>query len=350
MSSPWQKGRSLRAAWFLFLILCMVQTLARPGIAMQGAARGMQLCCETVIPSLFPFLVLCELLLQSPLASFFGIPFIPVARALGIRSRRAPAALFCGLLGGFASAARSVDRMYREGEISPREASVLLVCCIGSSPAFIVGSVGFAMLGSVKAGWFLLASQFAAGLMCGFAASRLAPEGNAQPPHRPSPPEKGIVAAVRGAVFSMAVLCGYIILFSFLAGIYTPAGSSPPAQYAVCLPLEVTAACQKASTCAPAYRVPLCMAALSLMGACVFLQVRALTHPNISLRPLALSRIAHLPLCLAVLAVLMHLFPVSLPAAAFNGPVFTSRMPADAVCAVFCMCALAICPRRSART
>lgn len=85
-------------------------------------------------------------------------------------------------------------------------------------------------------------------------------------------------------------------------------------------------------------------------GRCVFLQVRALTHPNISLRPLALSRIAHLPLCLAVLAVLVHLFPVSLPAAAFSGPVFTSRMPADAVCAVFCMCALAICPRRSART
>ena len=170
----------------------------------------------------------------------------------------------CGLLGGFASAARSVDRMYREGEISPREASVLLVCCIGSSPAFIVGSVGFAMLGSVKAGWFLLASQFAAGLMCGFAASRLAPEGNAQPPHRPSPPEKGIVAAVRGAVFSMAVLCGYIILFSFLAGIYTPAGSSPPAQYAVCLPLEVTAACQKASTCAPAYRVPLCLSLIHI--------------------------------------------------------------------------------------
>lgn len=190
------------------------------------------------------------------------------------------------------------------------------------SPAFIVGSVGFAMLGSVKAGWFLLASQFAAGLICGFAASRLAPEGNAQPPHRPSPPEKCIVAAVRGAVFSMAVLCGYIILFSFLAGIYTPAGSSPPAQYAVCLPLEVTAACQKASTCAPAYRVPLCMAALSLMGACVFLQVRALTHPNISLRPLALSRIAHLPLCLAVLAVLMHLFPVSHARCGLQRPCF----------------------------
>ncbi len=133
MSSLRQKGGVLRVAWFLFLVICTAQTLARPGVAMQGAAHGMQLCCETVIPSLFPFLVLCELLLQSPLAAFFGIPFVPLARALGIRSRRAPAALFCGLLGGFASAARSVDRMYRESEISQREASVLLVCCVGSS-------------------------------------------------------------------------------------------------------------------------------------------------------------------------------------------------------------------------
>ena len=142
MSSLRQKGGVLRVAWFLFLVICTAQTLVRPGVAMQGAAHGMQLCCETVIPSLFPFLVLCELLLQSPLAAFFGIPFVPLARALGIRSRRAPAALFCGLLGGFASAARSVDRMYRESEISQREASVLLVCCVGSSPAFIIGSAG----------------------------------------------------------------------------------------------------------------------------------------------------------------------------------------------------------------
>ena len=177
MSSLRQKGGVLRTAWFLFLVICTAQTLARPGVAMQGAAHGMQLCCETVIPSLFPFLVLCELLLQSPLAAFFGIPFVPLARALGIRSRRAPAALFCGLLGGFASAARSVDRMYRESEISQREASVLLVCCVGSSPAFIIGSAGYAMLGSVKAGWFLLAGQFTASLICGFAAARLTPAG-----------------------------------------------------------------------------------------------------------------------------------------------------------------------------
>lgn len=347
MSSLRQKGAVPRTAWFLFLVICMAQTLARPGVAMQGAAHGMQLCCETVIPSLFPFLVLCELLLQSPLAAFFGIPFVPLARALGIRSRRAPAALFCGLLGGFASAARSVDRMYRESEISQREASVLLVCCVGSSPAFIIGSAGYAMLGSVKAGWFLLAGQFTASLICGFAAARLTPAGKRISPCRPAPPEKGVAAAVRGAVFSMAILCGYIILFSFLGTLFTPNTASPLRQYAINLPLEVTAACQKASTCAPVYRAPLCMAALSLMGACVFLQVRALTHPDISLVPLALSRIAHLPLSLAVLTVLMRLFPVIQPAAAWEEAVLVSRMPADAVCAVFCMCALAICPRRS---
>lgn len=197
MSSLRQKGGVLRVAWFLFLVICTAQTLARPGVAMQGAAHGMQLCCETVIPSLFPFLVLCELLLQSPLADFFGIPFVPLARALGIRSRRAPAALFCGLLGGFASAARSVDRMYRESEISQREASVLLVCCVGSSPAFIIGSAGYAMLGSVKAGWFLLAGQFTASLICGFAAARLTPAGKRISSCRPAPPEKGVAAAVR---------------------------------------------------------------------------------------------------------------------------------------------------------
>ena len=83
MSSLRQKGAVLRVAWFLFLVICTAQTLVRPGVAMQGAARGMQLCCETVIPSLFPFLVLCELLLQSPLAAFFWHSFCSACTCAG---------------------------------------------------------------------------------------------------------------------------------------------------------------------------------------------------------------------------------------------------------------------------
>lgn len=347
MSYLQQKPGARKTLWFVLIVGCILQILVRPGAAMQSAAHGMQLCCEAVIPSLFPFLVLCELLLQSPLAGFFGLPFIPFARAMGIRSARAAAALFCGLLGGFAAAARSVDKMYREGEISSREASVLLVCCTGSSPAFVVGSVGYAMLGSAQTGWLMFASQTAANLVCGFACSRLFRfKSAACPPHPSLAAQNGVGTAVRGAVSSMAVLCGYIILFSFLAGVWTPSSAGAFARFAICLPMEVTAACQSASLCAAAYRAPLCMAALSLMGTCVFLQVRALVHPQVCLVPLALARAAHLPLSLAFLAVLMHLFPAHLPAASFGGRLLASRMPADAVCLVFCMCALAVCPRR----
>ena len=97
----------------------------RPGAAAGGVLRGLSVCYETVIPALFPFLVLSRLLLESRAASALGLLLRPYTRLLGLHSPKAPAAMLCGVLGGFAGGAKAVDVLYRTGELTAAEAR----CC-----------------------------------------------------------------------------------------------------------------------------------------------------------------------------------------------------------------------------
>ena len=63
MSQRWQT-RYLPAAICVFLGL---QLLKSPQLAARGFTSGLYLCTNTVLPALFPFFVLCDLLLCYPM-------------------------------------------------------------------------------------------------------------------------------------------------------------------------------------------------------------------------------------------------------------------------------------------
>ncbi len=393
------------------LLFAAASVLLRPAAAARGVLRGLALCHEAVVPALFPFLVLSRLLLESPAAQWVGLLLRPYTRLLGVPGNKAPAALLCGLLGGFACGARAVDGLYRAGEIGRSEAERLLVCAIGSGPGFVIGCVGAQLLGRAGAGWLLLAAQVAASLLCGAGAALLAAAQNARhagadrraavacaagatasppaqkaPPaaharfHAPGPkdgapkrplraappagnartagrtgrsrsgvaeptngaPQTGFVPAVQSAVRATIMLCGYVTLFSFFAAIAVPTGAPPLVRFFASLPLEVTAACRAACETAGPWRSELCCAALSAMGASVFFQVCALLSPEISLAPLLVSRLVHLPLALVLFRVLARLFPAALLADApqYAAVLPAVRMPPDAMAVLFVLAAL----------
>ena len=94
--------------WTGALLFAAASVFLRPGAAAGGVLRGLSVCYETVIPALFPFLVLSRLLLESRAASALGLLLRPYTRLLGLHSPKAPAAMLCGVLGGFAGGAKAV--------------------------------------------------------------------------------------------------------------------------------------------------------------------------------------------------------------------------------------------------
>ncbi len=334
------------------LCTCAAAVLLRPQLAAAGVTSGLRVCAATIIPTMFPFLVLSRLILEGPGGRLLGLPLRPLTRLMGIQSPKSSGALLCGWAGGFAAGAKSIGDLHRSGELSARDASLLLTASTVSGPAFVVGSVGTMMLGSTQAGWILFAAQLLASAACGLLCS-LAAAGRPDIPAPEAPVSTGHVsggfaAAVADGVQAVSVLCGYVTLFSFLAAIAVPRQFGAAAQYLVSTALEVTTACLAASSGPLPHRVLLCAAAISVMGVSVFVQVRAFAGREISLRPLFWSRLLHLPLMLGLCRLLLKWFPSALEASAPAGGYTTaSRMPLDAACVLFVLCALVLCGKNN---
>jgi len=95
------------------------------------------MCLESVVPSLFPFLILSGIITTS----FTGVEvkiLRPVGRLCGIPSG-GESLLLIGLIGGYPVGAQCIYRAYETGQISKVDAQRMLGFCNNAGPAFIFG-------------------------------------------------------------------------------------------------------------------------------------------------------------------------------------------------------------------
>ena len=99
-------------------IFCLACILRNSEVAIAGMTRGLKLCVSTVIPSLFPFMVLSELIVSSgavvPVGKLLSRPF---RWLFGIRGEGSVAVLLgalCGFPVGAKSAVRAMSAVSRK--------------------------------------------------------------------------------------------------------------------------------------------------------------------------------------------------------------------------------------------
>lgn len=123
------------------LAILMVFLLLYPRFAAEGARYGLLLWYTSVVPSLFPFMVLSSLivssggvsLLMKPVRAFLG-PWLPL-------SENGCYTLISGLLCGCPMGAKTCGDFVREGKLSVQEGRFLMAICNHPSPMFLLGFV-----------------------------------------------------------------------------------------------------------------------------------------------------------------------------------------------------------------
>ena len=124
------------AAAFAFALLCF------PGIAGAGVTQGLSSCVNTLIPSLFPFMVLSTYMAESGLAASLGKWAQPVTRFLFRQPGCAAAVVLMGFVGGYPAGAKTVSRLLEQGELTREQAGRLLCFCVSAGPPFVLTAVG----------------------------------------------------------------------------------------------------------------------------------------------------------------------------------------------------------------
>ena len=106
------------------------------GLAVKGAQEGVDLCIRTVIPSLFPFILLSMLLTRETSGTSRWL--LPISELLGI-PQSVQSLLIPAFLGGYPVGAKCIHDLYRNGQLQKQQAERLLSFCSNAGPAFLFG-------------------------------------------------------------------------------------------------------------------------------------------------------------------------------------------------------------------
>lgn len=127
--------------FLLFPVVLFFLMLCFPELVLSGARDGLLLWFSTVLPTLFPFLVLSELLLRTNAALALAQVLSPLLSPLFRISAPASFAVLGGMLCGYPVGARITRSLVDQGSISVEEGIYLLDFVNQLSPAFFVSFV-----------------------------------------------------------------------------------------------------------------------------------------------------------------------------------------------------------------
>lgn len=341
-----QRWKTVRLP-MIFCLLFSILLLRDPKLASQGFQSGMRLCVQTVLPALFPFFVVCELLLACPLQ---GALLRCLAHILGMEHEKAALAVLLSWVGGYAVCARLTSQLSRKGMLTRRDEDLLLVlgCC--SSPGFVIGCVGGLLLGNIRLGILLYALQIAANLLSAVLCLPLLSSRETAPSASrctQTTLSKGgsFPQALNSAVNSCLQVCGCVIFFRIVGAVIDPILPAHPLGKPILSSiLEISAGCFDFAAEGGQIALYGCCFCLSGLGLSVWAQMSLLLQGAGSLRLLAVSRVFHL----LAFAILVRLFAGFLPgiAAVYNTlgdrVIPTHRLPVDAAFIVFCFVCAAL--------
>jgi len=210
------------------VVLCATALLVFSPLAVKGIGRGLSLCGQVLIPSLFPFMVLAVFVGRSRAGAVFCRLLGPLCRRwLRLPTAMGPAVLM-SFIGGYPVGARMLAGMLDRDEATPEQAQRLLSFAISPAPSFAIVTLGAGLLGSIKAGVILYGCHlFTALLLGGWYARRCkTPPTKKISPSSPLPFSAALVESTSAAVEGMLSICGFVLLFSTLLSFLQGCGAT----------------------------------------------------------------------------------------------------------------------------
>ena len=212
---------------FSITIICSIiilQIILAPNVCIQYTISGAKLFFNAVFPSLFPFLVVINIIIN-----YDGIHIY--SKLLGkiiCKPLKLPEecsfALLVSLLCGYPLGARYSCDLYEKNIIDLYTCERLLNIASNSSPLFIIGAVGASMMLSTKIGYILLISNILSCILMGF----IIPSKNSSFKIKNSNFSKTVIINTNiGIIFKNSIedaiknslnIGGFIVVFSVITG------------------------------------------------------------------------------------------------------------------------------------
>ncbi len=314
------------AATVMASLFFIALLLKNPDISIQYVTRGLRLCCTAVIPTLFPFMVLSELLVRTGGGELMGRALAAPMRALFGLSGAGSCAFLLGAVCGFPVGTRAAVMLYDRGLLGRSEVERLISFCNYPSSAFMISATGAALWQNRQLGAAMYASVLAAGVLAGIIsgipARRAAKnEGAVQTdmPHAVRKPQPTALSdSVTAAAVSTLNVCAYVAFFSCVVGcishILARISPSRTVEAAIYSFFELTSGAAASAAVIPSRTgILMCTAAAGWSGLSVALQVFSVCssseRPHPRMTAYLVSKAVQAPVAAILMSILLRLFP-----------------------------------------
>ncbi len=266
----------------ILLLLFAVVLTAYSQRAAEYAQSALHLCAVSIIPSLFPYMVVSSMIVSSKVGYLPG-KILPISRLFSLPDS-ATCAILLGALCGFPVGAKTAVSLYLKGELTKRQAEVLVSCANNTGPSFVVFVIGGAFFKSTAFGWYLYIFQLLSSFICALFINRavFGVEKQKYKKFKTQLSFPDFFSAVTDSATSIITVCAFIVFFSVIQGFLLPVFSEISSDLAGVFSalLEFTQGAKFASMLGGAKGRFLAGLSVGWSGLSVFFQTLAFTAPH----------------------------------------------------------------------
>lgn len=325
----------------IFLCICLslaaIMLLFFPKIASDGAYNGISICLKSLIPSLFPFLVLSLFLTESRLSKIIlKIPSMLLSKICGLDKDLCDM-FFLGMIGGYPSSAKNLSTLYSNKKISSQNAEIMLNFCTNAGPSFLISAVGSKMFLSDSIGAVLFVSSILSSFTLIFVyARKIKMENSHIAKTKKLPLSSSLVSSVKNSCSAMCTICAFVILFSVFAAFIPNAENEFSLIKGIFVGIfEVTSGVMITAEDISLVRVLITSALCGFGGFCVIFQICAIfSESNLSIKGFIFSRLLNAVLNAFYTLILLIFIPINTKqtfisnTASASADIFSAPIPA----------------------
>lgn len=242
---------------------------------------------ESVLPSLFPFMIICALLIKLGAPQAAAKPFTRVARKLKLPAAALPLFIMSAC-SGYPAGSKVLCEYADNGFISEEDVRTLAPLCSTCGPLFALGTVGTRAFGGNGAGAILLAACLIS-VSGSWLIFRLMTKRKNQSSDKPRPialkKENSLYSVFYGGVTACLVAGGFICFFYTLSKVFDDFNIFKPLEMILALPFgkelaggvcsglcEATGGCFALARAGGFFALPLAGFLITFGGASIILQ------------------------------------------------------------------------------
>lgn len=213
----------------LFISILILFCILFPESMINSTKNSIKLWWSVILPSLFPFMILSNLITKTALPKFFGKLLDPLMRFLFNLPGISSIAVFLGMIGGYPVGAKVTSDLRKSNSISSNVANNLIRFTNNSGPLFITGAIGVGLYNNKKIGSLLLITHYISAILVGILLRNNKKE-NSEKTNIDfevitfSKLGSTLNESIKNAVSSVVAVGGFIVLFSIISTILFETG------------------------------------------------------------------------------------------------------------------------------